>query len=355
MTSLRRQVLKDVAGIIITISLAVGIVFVISFRATRSENKPNGFKRVFLRERFEHVAEWVNPMQVVGIDDGVRDKIWVKTKVPGIVWVVAANSKDSYLDTLPFPTHKLAAWSYQYVVADSTIVIAAGNIPGLFYKEVGNPGLHAYKFGSLPFTKIVGISPASFIARGFDSAVKSKDQVFIKENIISGERITNTAVLPLLHDAGLSTDGNLHYDPASGLLSYVAFYNNGLIALDTNLAVIYRTNTIDSFFFSHTQIGAIQTADEVKFTNAGPKKIVNADNSVHNGILYNRSLIRADNEDKNVFRENAVLDLYNTRKGIYIGSLYMPNSQDEPPISFRMTDKGMFVLYKSRLVQYSLQ
>lgn len=355
MNSLRRQVLKDVVGIIITISLAVGVVFVISFRATRSENNPNGFNRVFLRERFEHVTEWANPLPVVGIDDGVRDKIWVKTKVPGIVWVVDANNKDSYLDTLSFPKHKLAAWSYRYVVTDSGVVIAAGNIPGLFFKAAGTPRLHAYKFGSLPFTKIVSVSPASFIARGFDPKVKSKDQVFIKENIISGERITNTTVFPLLHDAGLSTDGNLHYDPATGLLSYVAFYNNGLIALDTNLAVAYQANTIDSFFFSHTQIGAIQTADEVKFTNAGPKKIVNADNNVHNGILYNRSLIRADNEDKNVFKKSAVLDLYNTRKGMYIGSLYIPNSQGEPPISFRMTDKGMFVLYKSRLVQYSLQ
>lgn len=348
--ALHQSILKKILAISLTMLLATGLVLIPAICTIRSGNKDNGFNRSFFKEELKLIAAWEKPENVTEIEGFIQNKIVFKTKIPGIIWMFTMNDPaGSYYATIPFPANERASWSYQYLPEDSSIVIAAGNVPGLYFKKNSE-----YKFGKLPFTRIVRISPSSFIARGFDSSIKNRDQIFIKENILSGKRIINTAIFPLMNDAGLSTDGTLHFDKSTGWLSYITFYSNNLVVLDTNLNVIYHTSTIDSTRHNRTRIGELRIDDKVKYTNTGPRETVNTDNCVSEGILYNRSLVKADNEERKTFSQNGVIDLYDLRNGRYMGSVYLPYHANEPPLGFKVTDQFMFVLYNSKLIKYKL-
>src|SRR5690606_10116920 len=107
--------------------------------------------------------------------------------------------------------------------------------------NLDNHEIH-YKYLKRNFSRGVIISQDYAIIRGMDS---QKNQIFYKIGLMDSSSIEENNVSPRLHDAGMDSDGQLSFDPSTGLLVFVFYYGKGFLCMDTSLNTIYKGDCID--------------------------------------------------------------------------------------------------------------
>jgi hypothetical protein len=178
---------------------------------------------------------------------------------------------------------------------------------------------------SLSSDLAVPLSNSSFALRTFRK--HALDYNLAKETInpVSAKIFSN--ILEQRNDGIFGNDGMLVYDRNASLLVYIYFYRNQYICMDTNLNIVYRANTIDTTAKGNIKMANIKTDNT--FTLAAPPIVVNRNSCVQNKILFINSGLKADNENKTVFNNSSVIDLYDVEKGKYKHSVYIPNYNGE--------------------------
>ena len=251
-------------------------------------------------------------------------------------------------------TPNVVSSGFQYIVDSPKLIIYEKNSRSFSMNDLQQEKKpFTYHFPRSLCSRAVKISD-SYIFRGFDTSVHTVDQIFFKANPNTNITYIENGISERLNDAGISTDGHLDYDTTFHMVTYTYFYKSELKGLDTNLNLLYKTNTIDNTPGYTITAGHFRENNKLKFTNIAPSKLINYLVRISEGKLFINSLIKASNEVADTFKKNNVIDIYDLRNGMYIKSLYIVRYKDEQLQDFSVIDGKLLALYPHYLILYSL-
>ncbi len=322
-------------------------------------NRPNTVKNGFVRVITHHNLEPENTLDIkyssYYVAGGNSDHIYLGNyTAPAHLVIVDHSLADSQHVTLIAPKEKPFVGSAITVTVDFPDIYATeGTTPTIFHGTLPDPNLDHY-FQENPHTYstlVVPMSSSSFAIRTYD---KTLQQNILAKISIDSPRITYAPyAIEKQIDGIFCTDGMLHYDPVSARLTYVYFYRNQFVSVDTSMNVIYRGEMIDTVSNAKIQIDKIKSADQALI---GPSTMtVNGLSCVSDNLLFVNSALMADNEDPKVFDSNAVFDVYDLRDGQYNFSFYLSGIERKKTYSLRVFDKTLVIIQDHYLITYNLE
>jgi hypothetical protein len=345
---------KHIIAIVGVMSAAVGLVTILAWNALKETNVKNGFSRKFASFELNLLNAEKKNKDIIEICGTTPYHFYFQTSQPNRFWITDHNLKNGHLEKANVPVHPGIASAFIAIVDSPEINIMAVNIPAVITAKP-NAKTELYRFPNALYTRVVKIGQNSYVFRGFDSTIRAMDQIFYKGNpktaTIQREIFR---VVERKQDGGISTDGCLSYDPLTGYLTYVLFYSNQFICLDTNLTVVYKTHTIDTIASYRATAGMVKTREESLVTNTSASRTINGMSYVDEGQLYNISKLKADNETDQNFRKNTVIDIYNISNGAYQGSFYIPAYKNEKASKFSVVKNKVLAVYTNHYVVYDL-
>jgi hypothetical protein len=201
------------------------------------------------------------------------------------------------------------------------------------------------------------ISNSIFLScSGNSFAIRTFDRN-LKQNILAklSYKSTYLSKWPLLLKNQLegvfSSDGVLRFEPISGKFVYVYFYCNQFVCLDSNLRLQYRGQTLDTNSHVKIRVAAIPSQDETLIASPGFRE--NRAACISSDWIFVNSELQADNEEKKIFDQYLVIDVYGLKDGHYHFSFYLPKETGK--ISDMAIKDSILVTIQNRsLVFYTL-
>ncbi|MDN5217362.1 hypothetical protein QQ020_35135 [Fulvivirgaceae bacterium BMA12] len=194
------------------------------------------------------------------------------------------------------------------------------------------------------------INSSSFLLRAFDQELGRF--ILIKQGLdISSQKIA-PKILEKQIQGIFCTRGRLHYDKKTNKVIFLYDYRNEYIQIDTNLNVEYRAKTIDTV--SHAQIKVAKIHGGTKTVLAAPPLVVNKNSCVWDDKLFVHSMLIADNEDKETYKKNAVIDVYSLGNKGYLFSFYIPGLGNNKMRDFKVYNKVLLAIFDRFIIKYQL-
>jgi len=295
----------------------------------------NGFNRYYLQDTVTPLATIATEGIMQDICGTTSTRFFFSTNNPGKIISTNHLLQDKKVISLHFDRPPVDFFT---AVDSPFIYLYAYNEPAVITTDMNT--------GS---TKIINLPPGAYSnaqAFGNDAfllrklSTKIPDQFFVK--VVKDSIITEEHLSELHLDGGMCTDGLLHYDKSTRLFTYLHYYNNQYISFDSTLQLKSSGHTIDTF--SHYRFELSEDTKHI-YTSQGPDHMINAASCVDKGVLYVRSTLKADNDDKN----NIVIDTYNLQTNKYTGSFYLPGNAREKISKMVICDDILLVHYSDRI------
>ena len=213
---------------------------------------------------------------------------------------------------------KIAWRMLKCALLNDQIVAYEGQVPNIFEGKLQDRLLNRLPVEGPRFDVLSPLSAGSYALRQYDPATGFL--TLSKKSVVSGRQ---SAPLSLgnQQDGVFSVDGYLGYDASAAQVVYTFSYRNQFICLDTNMQVISRCRTIDTFAHAVLRIDTI--ASKNKTMLSAPPLLVNKRCSVDHNVLFIHSALMADNEKGASFEQAPVIDMYTVPCGQYKGSFYL--------------------------------
>jgi hypothetical protein len=315
------------------------------------------FTRKFLSVRILPIKNIDKSDEIKSIVGSTDKSLYFETKVPGKYFVTDHNLDNGKYITITkhYRDINLMASRFTTAIDSPNVYIFPGNITAYIIANLTDSLQKMYKVPASGYTRAAYISPNTFVFRAVEGKEASIDQIFIKINTNSPKVTRENNISARKGDAGFSTDGLLYYDKHTNLLTYVYFYENRFICMDTNLNLIYRAFTIDTTLIVKPKGGKVQQDDStMTYTNTTPSRTINFQNCTFNGHLYINSLRKSASESTFNFKNNSVIDIYDIEDGRYLGSFYIPDYNEEKLKRFKVFGDWMIVLTKNKIMKYNI-
>lgn len=313
-----------------------------------------GFSRAFYKKQARAVSSIQLPgniRDIINISDG---SIYFETGNPALIYKSGGDLKALQQVHLPVKQNE-GINSFFITTTDSSFAyIAAGNVPMIIKTPFDTGAVNYIAVPPKTFSTCAQVSQNTFVFRMFKNFAGKWDQIFVKTDLINKSTLEEKHISPKNGDAGISTDGQLLYDKFSGKLIYVHFYNNTIISMDTNLNLLYTMHTVDTSSGDIVSVTKYSSGTLAAYTNGNPVHGMNILSTVNNGLLYILSGIKADNESRKAFENNAAIDVYAINERKYKGSFYIPEYNGTNPRAFKVYNNRFYALYKKRLICYQL-
>jgi hypothetical protein len=154
-------------------------------------------------------------------------------------------------------------------------------------------------------------------------------------------------------DGFICSDGILLYDSSCSRIIYLYFYRNQFLILDSNLKLLARAKTIDTC--GYAQIRLHHFIKEKYTTFEAPALMVNKKACVWNGRLYIQSGLVSDNEDRRIFSNNSIVDVYDLTNAKYLYSFYIPHFNQFKLDGFQVRENMLFAIQGNFIVSYIIK
>jgi hypothetical protein len=203
-----------------------------------------------------------------------------------------------------------------------------------------------------PFTREAMVGTDCFILRKMEPRLT--DQLFVRYDLNTGLLKKEDSISQIYGDGGIVSDGQLHFDPKTGRLYYIYFYKNSILSFDTSLHSPVRFSTIDTTRSFKINTAIVNNGGTAAYTNITPASMINKVNYVQNGLLFNMSTLRADNETDKFFSDHSILDIIDLKDGRYLGSIHFPVFNGGKPSRLMISDNRLIALYTHHVIIYDL-
>jgi hypothetical protein len=239
---------------------------------------------------------------------------------------------------------------FRLAVDSPYFFLSHGVMPGLFRGTLDR--LEAYRFmpDSAYFVEAVPIGGHSFALRS--RSRKSNAYELAKQTKDTPHFEFKYGLLEKQIDGIFCVDGSLHYNSDLKKLIYLYAYRNQYIVMDTNLNLVDRFHTIDTFSRVQMKVANIESGDYSML--ATPPAIINGISSVSGDYLFIQSNLLAHNEDQDKFSRSAVIDVYNINTGSYTFSFYINRHLNKATSGFQVSNNHLAVIFEKHLVIYDL-
>lgn len=246
-------------------------------------------------------------------------------------------------ENLPFRSIQLKVLYPYFYLAD-------GYIPIIFKGKIGEWQAKTMDLGPVYFSSFQPLDSMSVFFRGQSSSTKENVLGKIsldKENKI----ILNTALLEKQIDGVFDTDGTLRYSKEQKKLVYTYFYRNQYIVSDTDLNLLYRGSTIDTTSIAQLEVTKLKNGEH---KISAPATVMNKNVVLHRNLLFNISNSIGKTESKNMWKQAAIIDVYDYEEQVYLGSFYIHNRNDNRLTDMLVTDHYLYGLFDKELVRFQL-
>ena len=236
-------------------------------------------------------------------------------------------------------------------VIDSSFYLIDGNVASIFKGSISN-WKAIYKWNdSIRFTQPQVIDSAHISFRTVD---KQSSQSELGTLYFGNPSKVNMKpdLLQKQVDGMFDVDGRFYYDVYSQKHVYIYYYRNEFIVSDQNLNLAFRSNTIDTLSPEKVKVAYISNRGEKKF--AAPPVIVNKSAAINRNLLFINSGIIGRYEDKKMWNQASIIDVYNLNDRSYVSSFYIYNIENKKLKDFIVSDNHLYAIIGTHLVSYGL-
>ena len=312
----------------------------------------NNFTRRFEQHPIRQSADInleVNSYYFAGADE---DKIYLaNASSPSLMTVIdtSLNIKKEYkmqLDNSNFPFR-----SIQIKVKPPYFYVLDGTVPCIFKGNIVDWKAKLIVQGGAYFDLPVVIDSTDIVFRTVNPTTKT--------NILGNMSFKNkqptkyaTNLLQKQIDGIFDTDGTLNYSEQQKKIVYTYYYRNQFVIADKNLKLLNRGNTIDTTKHANLKVAILKKHQETKLN--APPVTVNKNAAINNNLLFVNSDLPGRYESESMWKQAAVIDIYNINDNSYLFSSYIHNIDGKKMKSFIVTNTHLFALIDNHLVAYRL-
>lgn len=340
----------------IVVLSAFSIILVVFYFGDLPNKHNNGFDRNYFAASYSKAHQMDLQDTLYEIVGTTRSNIYVTTSTEGEVLEIGKDLHKNvkrikipffsrFYDSLQFSSLAVKIDSpYIYLFAENKPAIVKTSFDSaLFEIRILPPG---------PFSREVMAGADCFILRKLESRLT--DQIFVRYNFSTGLVKKEDNISQIYGDGGIITDGQLHFDGETKKLYYIYYYKNLLLSFDTSLNFADRFSSIDTMSSFKVKTGLVKNGGTTAYTNITPANIINKVNFVQNGLLFNMSALKADNESGEFFSDNSILDIIDLKKGKYLGSINLPAFKGRKLSKFIISNNRLIGLYTNTIIIYDL-
>ena len=124
------------------------------------------------------------------------------------------------------------------------------------------------------------------------------------------------------------------------------------MVFDPTLENVAKGHTIDTI--SQAQLKVVYNDSKSEKKLAGTPLVVNHNSSVYNGLLFVQSGLVGRLEDRKMWQQASVIDVYNIRNQTYIASFYVYHIDRKKLSRFFVQDHHFYAFIGPKLVRYTL-
>lgn len=279
-----------------------------------------------------YLGNWTAPLKLVIVNRALTDTSEVKLELVGL---------DSIMEPGSF---KLAVDSPYFFVSHGVLpIILRGEIDNWRAKSIMPDSAYF-------FVEAVPIGGSSFVLRSFSTTNQGYE--LAKKTTSAPYFSFNYNLLQKQVDGLFCLDGQLGYSKELNKLVYTHFYRNEFIVADTNLNLVYRGHTIDTFSHARVNVTHIESRNQEMLIS--PPSQINKRSVISGKYIFIESNLLAKNEDVKNFRNGSVIDVYRLADGNYLHSFYINKYKDIPLSHFSVNNNQLVALFGRHLVVYDL-
>ncbi|WP_268225205.1 hypothetical protein [Sinomicrobium oceani] len=341
-------------------SLIIGLTPIIAFYFYSSQTNihKNNFERSFLP------PEQLHNKQVLEIQDRgyyiahiTPEKVFISTyTAPNRLLIINYNLTEIQSVELSIPdvqlsvvkSAKISAKAVKITIDSTNVFIVDKATPALIYGELS--GTSYTHLGNNNFNEAIALPPSSFIIRRYNSRLQQN--VLRKVSKKSNNEDTVSYKLEKQVDGIFCTLGTMLYSKDLHQIIYVYRFRNQYVGLDTTLNVLYIGNTIDTTSYAKIKTQTVPSENRIVLSRYTPE--VNKHCTIFGNQLYIHSGLKADNELKDQFDKNSVIDVYSLKNQEYQFSFYLPNHEGKKLTDFRVYNDKIMALYDHFIVTYRI-
>jgi hypothetical protein len=229
--------------------------------------------------------------------------------------------------------------------------LSHGTMPKLLRGKIGDWEASRFLPDSADyFVEAVPMGPSSLAFRSY--SMSTKEYELAKKSTNSSFRF-NFDLLQKQIDGLFCVDGQLHYSKELKQLVYLHFYRNEIVLADTNLNLIYRGHTIDTFRRARIKVAEVNK-DQNQSMLSSPPMLINGKSCVSGKYLFVQSNLLSINEEIEKFLGSSVIDVYDLAARKYLRSFYIDSYKSNKPTSFRVFGNQLAAIFDHYLVLYEL-
>lgn len=345
--------MKQPPAILVTLTafLSLLVVLVLYIGADKGQNYAYAsFTRNFVHGAIE-LVDTINLQHYNYYFSGnTKNTVYLaNSKAPGHLLSVDANFTDTAHYNLLIANDSLWYRSIRVTVDSPYFYMSDGSQP-FVYQGTINSRIAAKYLDNVYFKKVLPVSSNSL------ALISMIDLKTTLGKRIKGEQ-RPTFFPDLLQEQGegiFSTDGMFLYNKKRAQLIYVYYYRNQYICMDTSLNLLYRAYTIDTI--TQAKIKTANIKSEKSFSMSSPPLVTNNKSATVANRLYINSNLLGKNEDRSVFENQSVIDVYNLDTKGYLFSFYLPSFNDRKATDFVLTDsKTLIVICQPYVLRYTIE
>lgn len=235
---------------------------------------------------------------------------------------------------LPFKEIKLSVVPPYFFITD-------GTIPAIFKGNSSDWKAHR-QTGQIPYFTAVEVMDSINIALRLTSLKKMRHTLAIYNLAKKKLIVQNTKILKKQIEGIFDADGILQYNQKKDQLNYIFYYRNQFITTDKNLALISLGKTIDTVQVAQIKVSQMTNGDKEM---AAPPLIINSSANVYKNLLYIKSDRIGKYEGKNMFKQAAIIDVYDLNDNSYVGSQYIYDIEKSKLSNFIIIENKLYGLY----------
>lgn len=237
-------------------------------------------------------------------------------------------------------------------VRDSYFYLMDGTVPCLFRGKISDWKITKEFKGTPYFTIAEPLDSLTIAMR----SLKGKNAVHVL-GVFSATMVPqiryNPKLLEQQIDGIFDTDGILLSDAKTKKIVYVYYYRNQYIIADQKGDLLLRDNTIDTISQAQIKVAYLKNKTERKMS--APPMMVNQKAVLYHNILFIQSKIPGRFEPANIWKQAAIIDVYNIEKNSYLMSFAIYGADGKKLSSLFVTKTHLYAIIEEKLVVYSLE
>jgi uncharacterized membrane protein YphA (DoxX/SURF4 family) len=283
----------------------------------------------------------------------VNEKIYLGNYTnPLQMSVIDSRFKSGNIVRISFDPKKIPFQMVTVKVRGNYFYIIDGRVPAIFRGSTRNWKINK-EFHGVPYFSLA--EPIDSITVAFRSNNgKNLANILGIYNAEKRQKIQyRNSLLQKQIDGVFDTDGMLFYSEKINKIVYLYFYRNEFIVAEKTGKLDYRGHTIDTTTRAKIKVSYLKNNTQRKMS--APPFIVNANVAVCQNLLFVQSRIKGRFENKKLWQQASIVDVYDLRRKAYLLSFPVYNIGQDKMESFVVTEKFLYAIIGNQLAQYELK